>query len=410
MTLTVYWDGRPVGRLTRPTERAREYEFEYTDGTRPLSLSLPTDMVRFTSAESRPFFEALLPEGTLRDQIAAQLKLAAGDSFGLLAELGRDCAGAIQIMEAKRMSEPPDVRWLDSGQMDELIDRLPSRPLGLRADDGRLRLSLAGVQRKAVLVRDADGRFGEPLHGMPTTHILKPDLVGSEYPAIAVNEIFCMTLAARCGLSAAKVELKTFASRPCLIVERFDRDLSQRPALRRHQEDLCQALGLTPDFKYQHPGWELPSFEALAELLNRHGVQPGADRLAVADAAVFNYLVGNAEAHAKNISLLHETTGIRLAPLYDVVSTAAYPALNRDLAMAIGDVFDPDAVGPTQWADLASDLGLRAVAYADRRGRMVDTVISRAEALRNEARDEGWHDEIIDAVVTTIAERADNAR
>jgi serine/threonine-protein kinase HipA len=143
--------------------------------------------------------------------------------------------------------------------------------------------------------------------------------------------------------------------------------------------------------------------------LNRHGVQPGADRLAVADAAVFNYLVGNADAHAKNVSVLHETSGIRLAPLYDLVSTAVYPALNQDLAMAIGDVFDPDAVGPTQWADLAGDLGLRAAAFGARRGRMVDTVIANSEALRDEAQGEAWHHEIIDAVVMTIAERPGKA-
>jgi serine/threonine-protein kinase HipA len=409
MSLTVYWDGRPVGRLTREAERTREYEFEYTDTTRPLSLSLPTDRVRFTSAESRPFFEALLPEGTLREQIAAKLKLAAGDSYGLLAELGRDCAGAIQIMDAKRMSEPRDVRWLDSGQMDDLIAHLPARPLGLRADDDRLRLSLAGVQRKAVLVRDNDGRFGEPLHGMPTTHILKPDLPDTEYPAIAVNEFFCMTLAARCGFPAAVVELGTFASRPCLIVQRFDRDLSRRPAVRQHQEDVCQALGLTPDFKYQHPGWELPSFAALADLLNRHGLRPGADRLAVAEAAVFNYLVGNADAHAKNMSLLHEPSGVRLAPLYDVVSTSVYPSLNRDLALGIGDVFDPSEVGPTQWDDLASDLGLRGTAFTGRRRQIVDIVRANAEALRDESKEGGWYDEIVDAIVTTIGERAARA-
>lgn len=410
MSLTVYWDGKPVGRLTRQAEQTREYAFEYTDTARPLSLSLPTDKTEFTPAESRPFFEALLPEGALREQIAAQLKLAAGDTYGLLAELGRDCAGAIQIMESKRMSEPPDVRWLDDEQMDDLIVSLPSRPLGMRAEDGRLRLSLAGVQRKAVLVRDSEGRFGEPLHGMPTTHILKPDLSGNEYPSIAVNEYFCMTLAARSGLPAATVELGSFAARSCLIVERFDRDLSRRPAIRRHQEDLCQALGLTPDFKYQHPGWRLPSFAALGERLDRYGIQPGADRLAAAEAVVFNYLIGNADAHAKNLSLLHESGGVRLAPLYDVVSTAVCPALNRDLAMAIGDAFDPDAVGPTDWGDLASDLGLRAAAFSGRRAQIVDTVIARAEALRNEARDEGWHDEIIDAIVRTIEERADSAR
>lgn len=409
MSLTVYWDGKPVGRLTRQGEHTREYAFEYIDTARRLSLSLPTATTGFTPAESRPFFEALLPEGSVREQIASQLKLAAGDSYGLLAELGRDCAGAIQIMESKRMSDPPAVQWLDDDQMDDLIARLPSRPLGLRAEDKRLRLSLAGVQRKAVLVRDAAGRFGEPLHGMPTTHILKPDLLGNEYPAIAVNEFFCMTLAARCGLPAAHVELGRFAARPCLIVERFDRDLSQRPARRRHQEDLCQALGLTPDFKYQHPGWRLPSFEGLAELLDAHGVRPGADRLAAAEAAVFNYLIGNADSHAKNLSLLHEPSGVRLAPLYDVVSTSVYPGLNRDLAMGIGGVFDPEEVGPVEWGDLASDLGLRAGAFAGRRARLVDRVTAEAAALRDEARDRGWHDEVIDAVVAIIGERADRA-
>jgi serine/threonine-protein kinase HipA len=406
VTLTVYWDGKPAGRLARVDERTREYAFEYTDTSRALSLSLPTTQTDFTPVESRPFFEALLPEGGIREQIASQLKLAAGDSYSLLAELGRDCAGAIQIMESKRVSEPPAVRWLDDEQLDELIARLPARPLGLRAEDGRLRLSLAGVQRKAVLVRDAAGRFGEPLNGMPTTHILKPDLPADHLPAIAVNEFFCMTLAARCGLSAAQVELGSYAGRPCLIVERYDRDLSRTPASRRHQEDLCQALGLTPDFKYQQPSWRQPSFGSLAELIDAHGLRPGVDRLAAAAGAVFNYLVGNADAHAKNLSLLHEPGGVRLAPLYDLVSTSVYPDLNRDLALGIGDAFSPDDVGLAAWSDLASDLGLRPGAFSNYRARLVDSVVAQAAALRDEARDHGWHDEIIDDVVAIVGERA----
>lgn len=409
MTLTVYWDGKPVGKLATETERTREYRFEYTDTSRALSLSLPTTRTKFTSAESRPFFEALLPEGGVREQIAAQLKLAAGDSYGLLAELGRDCAGAIQIMESKRLSEPPGVRWLDETQLDELIEDLPSRPLGISREDGRMRLSLAGVQRKAVLVRDEGDRFGEPLNGRPSTHILKPDPADGQYPAIAVNEFFCMTLAARCGLSAAKVELAQCAGRPCLIVERFDRDLSHTPAKRRHQEDLCQALGLTPDFKYQQPGWRLPSYAGLAELLDAHGLRPGADRLAAAEAAVFHYLVGNADAHAKNTSLLHERAGVRLAPLYDIVSTAAYPDLNPTLALSIGDAFDPDRVGLAQWSDLATDLGLQAGAFSRRREELVARVLERAAALRDEAREQGWHDGVVDEVVDTIGRRATRA-
>jgi serine/threonine-protein kinase HipA len=308
------------------------------------------------------------------------------------------------------MSEPPDVQWLTEDEVDDLIAQLPSHPLGIRADDRRVRLSLAGVQRKAVLVRNASGDFGVPLHGMPTTHLLKPDRSDSEYAAIAVNEFFCMRLAARCGFAAARVELEAYAGRPCLIVERFDRDLSQTPVRRRHQEDLCQALGLTPDFKYQHPGWRLPSFAGLAELLDAHGTRPGADRLAAADAAVFNYLVGNADAHAKNLSLLHEPGGVQLAPLYDVVSTAVYPDLNRELAMGIGDAFDPDTVGLAEWGDLAVDLRLRPGAFTGRRARMVETVVAQAAALRDEARHHGWHDEIVDGIVAVIGERAERTR
>jgi HipA-like protein len=129
MSLGVLWDGTEVGRLTRVDERSREFALSYSDRRRPISLSLPVERDRFSPAESRPFFEALLPEGAVRDRIAEELRLAASDSFGLLAEL---------------------------------VEQLPRRPLGVRPEDGRMRLSLAGVQHKAVLVRDARGRSASP--------------------------------------------------------------------------------------------------------------------------------------------------------------------------------------------------------------------------------------------------------
>jgi serine/threonine-protein kinase HipA len=175
MSLGVYWDGKEAGRLERTGEHTREYTFRYTDASRPISLSLPVRQELFSPAESRPFFEALLPEGAVRAQIASQLKLASSDSYGLLGKLGRDCAGALQIAKTKRMSEPPSIQWLDDRELDLLIEELPQHPLGMRVEDERLRLSLAGVQRKAVLVRDRSRRFGRPLDGMPSTHILKPD-------------------------------------------------------------------------------------------------------------------------------------------------------------------------------------------------------------------------------------------
>ncbi len=405
MSLGVYWDEQEIGRLERVDERSREYSFRYTQRSRAISLSLPLSQEDFTPAESRPFFEALLPEGAVREQIASQLKLATSDSFGLLAELGRDCAGALQIVDNKRMSDQPSARWLDESELDELVEELPRHPLGIQRKDEHLRLSLAGVQHKAVLVRDEQQRFGKPLDGMPSSHILKPELPGSEYPGLATNEYFCMRLAARCGLSAASVELITAAGRPCLVVERFDREQLTWPHRRVHQEDLCQALGLTPDFKYQKEEWRLPSYRALADLLDRDGAWPGLDRLAGAQAAVFHYLVGNADAHAKNISLVHARDGVRLAPLYDVVSTAVYPDLSTELALSIGDELDPDAVTSIHWSDLADDFGLNVGGYARVRRELLDRVTVEAPRLRDQARAENWYQPSIDGIISVIAAR-----
>jgi len=405
VSLGVYWDRALVGRLQLVDERSREYGFEYVDDARPISISLPTTQKSFTPAEARPFFEALLPEGTLREEIAARLRIASGDSYGLLSALGRDCAGALQIADAERMSDPPSTRWMDAEGLDDLVEHLRDRPLGLRTEDGRARLSLAGVQRKAVLSRDRGGRFGEPLNGMPSTHILKPDSRDATYPEIATNEYFCMRLAERCGLRAAEVELISAAGRPCLVVTRFDRDPSENRPRRLHQEDLCQALGLTPDFKYQLPGWSQPSYGALAKVLDRHSVQPGFDRLAAAQAAVFHFLVGNADAHAKNVSLLHVPGGVRLAPLYDIVSTAAYPELSTELALAIGEERHPAAIGTGDWLDLAHDLGLAPAGFEAVRRRLAAAVVEHADSLRDRARKEGWHGPVIERIVTTIQTR-----
>lgn len=406
MSLGVYQDDEEVGLVERVEEQSRQYAFRYTRASRPISLSLPVSQERFTPAQSRPFFEALLPEGVVREQIARQLKLAAGDSYGLLAELGRDCAGALQIAGAQRMPEAASVQWLDDHELDELIRSLPRHPLGVSAEDEHLRLSLAGVQHKAVLVRDESGRFGKPLDGMTSSHILKPERSDGEFPGLASNECFCMRLAARCGLSAAGVELVNVANSPCLVVERFDRDLQSWPYRRVHQEDLCQALGLTPDFKYQRDGWALPSYAALADLLDRHSLSPGLDRLAGAQAAVFHFLIGNADAHAKNISLLHAEDGVRLAPLYDVLSTAVYPDLSPKLSLSVGDELNPDTITQIHWSDLADDFGLRAGAFELVRRQLVTRVRTAAHRLREQARAEGWHHPCIDAILDVIEHRA----
>jgi serine/threonine-protein kinase HipA len=406
MSLGVYWDRDEIGRLRRVDERSREYFFQYTHPVRAISLSLPISAEPFSPAQSRPFFDALLPEGAVRERIASQLKLAVSDSYGLLSELGRDCAGALQILEAARMSQASSVHWLDDRELDALIEELPRHPLGIHTEDRHLRLSLAGVQNKAVLVRDDAGVFGKPLDGMPSTHILKPEPPNRDYPGLATNEYFCMRLAERCGLPAADVQLIGIAGRPCLVVQRFDRELSSFPPKRIHQEDLCQALGLTPDFKYQRDGWTLPSYAALAELLDEHSSSPGLDRLAGAHAAVFNFLIGNADAHAKNISLIHGERGMHLAPLYDVVSTAAYPQLDAHLALGIGGELDPDSITSIHFTDLAEDFSLSATGFERARRDLSELVATQAPRLRDEALEQGWHHPCIERILEVIASRA----
>lgn len=405
--LHVLWGREEIGLLEQPEERSREYVLQYTGAShRAISLSLPWREEPFSPAESRPFFEALLPEGAVRERIASQLKIAAGDSFALLAELGRDCAGALQLTDTTGLSESPAVEWLQQGELDLLIRELPLHPLGLETDRRRMRLSLAGVQDKAVLLRDETGRYGKPLDGMPSSHILKPEHLRAEYPGLATNEYFCMRLAALCGLATARVELARFAELPCLVVERFDRDRSAWPPARLHQEDLCQALGLLPDFKYQKAGWALPSYQALAELLDRHSSRPGVDRLSAALASVFHFLVGNSDAHAKNVSLMHSDEAIRLAPLYDIVSTAAYPQLDDELAIGIGDELNPAAITSIHWSDLAEDFGLNARQFVRAREQLTKRTLAEAHELDQRARAEGWHHPCIETILDTIRARS----
>lgn len=405
-SLGVWWGTERIGVLEQPDERSREYTFRYTNAHRPVSLSLPVREEPFSTFESAAFFEALLPEGPLRERLSRQLKVAANDSFGLLSEIGRDCAGALQILKGDRKPESPSVRWLDDDELSGLVASLPQHPLGIDSGDRRTRLSLAGVQNKAVLVRDRDSRFGRSVGGMASTHILKPEPANGAYPGLAANEFFCMRLAERCGLPAARVELESIGAAPCLIVERYDRDRSDWPPKRTHQEDLCQALGIPPALKYQQPDQRLPSFAALASLLNTYGAAPGLERLNAGNAAVFHFLVGNADAHAKNVSLVHGPNGVALAPLYDVVSTAAYPELDTSLAISVGDVFEPDRIGPTQWSDFAADLGLSPGLFARARVALATRMIGVASTLRAEAVAQKWHRPCIDSIVETIESRA----
>ena len=249
----------------------------------------------------------------------------------------------------------------------------------LAGEDG-LRLSLAGAQSKLpVLV--IDGHIALPAPGQPTSHILKPPI--ARFAGTTENEYFCMSLARAVGLDVAPVEMRTVGDRSFLLITRYDR--ATGPAgdlIRLHQEDFAQALGVPSHRKYASEGG--PNFPDCFALLRRAATRPPRDILRLLDAAIFNLIIGNADAHAKNFSLLHKQGAITLAPLYDLLSTALYPELSPKLAMKIGGKAVLDDIEARHWDRFATDAQLGAPFVRARVGQLCKAVIAAIDAELSE--------------------------
>jgi serine/threonine-protein kinase HipA len=285
-----------------------------------LSLQLTVRQERFPNGAVRSFLDGLLPEGDARRLIAEDLSLRADDTFALASALGRDCAGALVIQPDDEKAPPPPTtltaELLNETELARLVENLRSAPLGV---DQRVRISLAGVQEKLLLTRLPDGRWGRPVEGTPSTHILKPKI--RDYPKTVENEAFCMRVAKNLGMDVAEVETIAVGGQGLIVVSRYDRLVTPTGEVERiHQEDFCQATGIGPANKYEEDGG--PSLRKVAGILS----EANPDSLeALLRAVTFNVVIGNGDAHAKNFSLLHDRAGgVRLAPLYDLLSTLMY--------------------------------------------------------------------------------------
>ncbi len=382
--LDVFLGSDKIGVLEQDAHGALWFAYDTkwlaSGGAVPLSASLPLREERYRSMECRPFFAGLLPEETSRKLVASRFGVSERNDFALLEQIGAECAGAVSMQQTGEvpLAGIASYRGIELSELEEKLRGLPKAPL-LAGQDG-IRLSLAGAQGKAAVAM-RDGSYLLPLDGSPSTHILKPD--SERFPGLVENEFFCMRLASALGLDVAPVDIGTAGSIRFLNVTRYDR----RPDggtwkegwERIHQEDFCQALGITPELKYQNEGG--PGFKECFKLIRGNSTTPVFEVLKMFDAVVFNFLIGNNDAHGKNFSFLYDGGETRLAPLYDLVSTELYPELSLRMAMKIGKEKVAARVLSKQWLAFFEDAELGPTMAIQRMRTLATNARKKSPAL-----------------------------
>jgi serine/threonine-protein kinase HipA len=380
--LEVFLKGSLVGELEQ--DNSGSIHFRYAESWLdakspiPLSTSMPLRKERYGRNICRPFFAGLLPEETSRQLIAKSFGVSDKNDFALLEKIGAECAGAVSLLPPgeRPAEEGLEYREIASDELAARFAALPSHPL-LTGTEG-IRLSLAGVQGKLV-VAIRDGKFSLPLGGAPSSHILKPP--SPHFPGLVENEFFCMRLAECSELEVAPVELGQAGETTFLQIKRFDRTALPDGLFDRiHQEDFCQALAIPPELKYQTEGG--PSLQRCFTLVRQVSTVPGPDILRLFDAVVFNFLIGNGDAHGKNFSFLYTEHGARLAPLYDLVATQCYPQLSSNMAMKIGGEREPKRTRARDWEKFFKEAGLGQAPATRRLQSLAERVRHQAEAMR----------------------------
>ncbi|EWY40768.1 hypothetical protein N825_33100 [Skermanella stibiiresistens SB22] len=262
--------------------------------------------------------------------------------------------------------------------MERIIEELPAKPF-LAGEDG-VSMSLAGAQEKLPVALLPDGRMGIPINGAPSTHILKPDVRRRLWGSVQ-NEALCMTLADRCGLKTAGVTTGRAGERSYLLVTRYDRVRRDGRWLRVHQEDFCQTLGKPPAAKYERnrSGVRGPRLADMFRVVNDH--LTAADRMRLLDAVVFNVLICNTDAHAKNYSDLLTGRSASLAPLYDLMCAAAWENVTKNLSQTIAGKNRGDHVKGRHWRRMADECGFNRTMIL----RRIEMVAERVRRELSEA-------------------------
>jgi serine/threonine-protein kinase HipA len=355
--LRVWANARPMGWFGH---EAAEFFFEYDaqwleqPGGYVLAPQFTLRPGRFVGALVRNFFENLLPEGDALEGILAALHLRGASRFDVLGRLGAELPGVLSLLPEN--ARPTLAQEYLPLSFDALRERLGARhTTPLLVSNAAATMSLAGAQDKIGLRFDAKSRrLSDSVGQSPTTHILKPDTRQARYAPSAINEFACMKLARALKLPVLDVWLLRVPE-PVYVIERYDRMVAAGNIVGLHQIDGCQLLGHGNGWKYERSGG-LVSIPKLVEALRALRVR-GSDLLRLQRWVMFNFLIGNADAHAKNLSVLIDDKGFALAPFYDLLCVRAYG--DAGLALFIGGEETFDAVGHHSWEALCKDCGFR---------------------------------------------------
>ncbi len=331
--LKVFLQGHLVGeyKKTLSGETLFTYSNLWVKYGFPISQTLPLSTAPYKGNHSRAYFENLLPDSKEeRDAIAAKMRAHSSDHFDLLRSIGRDCIGALRFTENTESdrikANPPRGIVLSDAKIGQMIKNLQSHPLGMELQIEDFRISLAGVQEKTALLF-WNNKWQRPIGTTPTTHIIKPAIKssyqGRDMKTSVHNEYFCMKLCQKLGLRVANIDIKKFGEELVLVVERFDRLIKNGIIYRKHQEDMCQALGYFSGQKYQSDGG--PSIKGLVSVLET-SVNRQEDLETLFKSLAIYFVLGATDGHAKNYSIEYVKQGHKLAPLYDILSI--FPTLS----------------------------------------------------------------------------------
>ncbi|EOV3405378.1 HipA domain-containing protein [Vibrio parahaemolyticus] len=317
-----------IGRLILPVGTETEFSFIYEDEWKhtgfPISPHIPFDD-RASPRSIENYLRNLLPEGEAFEEMIQNTTISKSNTFGLIRKLGAETSGALSFRVPG--SEPGETSFR-SVPDDELIERLERNLAPLVYWDGKVRLSVTGVQNKLNLLKRGDEwGFGEGK--LSSNYILKFE--SGKAPCIAVNEFFCMTLAKLAGLDVANVELTRIGKTRTLIIERFDRAyIATRDVVqRKHVIDGCQATDLPPGYKYERQngdegdGVYMRDGVSFPRLLCVKTIDTVITNLKLTQWMLFNLVTLNYDAHGKNISFFVTPKGLELTPFYDLVNIEA---------------------------------------------------------------------------------------